>query len=194
MRALSLLCLALPTAQTMYAVAPVPSRASACSPVMRVLRVREESWPEAQNGGEDRNAFLRATVSDGAGGEEDVAQCGLEVLRVTYDGLMDDEGPGVRQRPVLSGTLFVESQHRRKGVGIRLLRECEGVARRWGFGEMLLMVQQKNKAALRCYAKVGYKPVAEPTKFHGTQVCLRRNLYSPDMHTVHSMGPQRTEV
>ena len=76
-------------------------------------------------GGDERSAFLRATISDGKGGEEDIGQCGLEVLRCTYDGLLDDSG---RNRPILSGTLFVETPHRRKGVGIRLLRECEGVA------------------------------------------------------------------
>ena len=143
------------------------------------LRVHEFPWP----GKNDciKSCHLQAFVGD----EREAGQCGLEVIHCTEDGLIDDAAAkGVRPRPILSGTLYVSNGHRRKGVAQRLLREAEGRARRWGYGEMLLMVQRKNKAALALYDKMGYKRVAAPTSYHGSQVCLRRYLYNPDMHTV----------
>jgi len=159
-------------------------RRSHVSMVERVV-VTEAPW--AQSTG-TMAAYLHANAESTG----ELGHCGLEVQHCTKDGIMDEEDPACRPRPILSGTLFVAKRHRRKGIAQRLLRESERLARRWGYGEMLLLVERKNRSALHLYEKMGYSPVGAPKKEHGTQICLRRELYSPNMHTLHSMLPQKT--
>ena len=138
-----------------------------------------------------RSTLLEANVIGGQ--ERPIGSCGLEVLKIAPDGLMQDYGAGVRHRAVLSGTLFVEQYYRRRGVAQRLLLEAEGVARSWGMGEMLLLVQVRNTAALRLYEKLGYTQMAR-TRNHGSQVCLKKQLFAPSVHTLRSVLPQLTTV
>lgn len=51
----------------------------------------------------------------------------------------------------------------------------------------------KTLTTVRADNKMGYK-MAPVSREHGDQVCMRRNLFNPDMHTVHSMMPKRTVV
>ena len=101
---------------------------------------------------------------------------------LTRDGLTDPSRngwlSGVRPRAVVSGTLWVSEEYRRQGLAQRLLREAEGQARLWGVGEMLLLVQAKNAAALKLYTKLGYRAM-ERTEEHGTQYALHGLLLQP---------------
>ena len=54
---------------------------------------------------------------------------------------------------------------------------------------MLLLVQHRNKAALRLYEKMGYRAMPR-TKEHGSQVCMRKHLFMPSAHTLQSMAPK----
>ena len=129
-----------------------------------------------------------------ADGDLKVAQCGLELTHLTRDGLQGDPSePGYRPRAVLSGTLYVEPRFRRQGMAQRMLREAEGQARWWGCDELLLMVQAKNKPAQTLYKKMGY--VMHPqTKYHGTEICMTRKLFAPNLHTLLSVAPQHNKV
>jgi len=152
------------------------------------VRIRTTPWPSAPGGGR-RNAFFTAE----AGGAEarEVGQCGCEIITVGADGLQGGERD--RTRAVVSGEIFVKPEFRRQGVAQRLLREAESRARSWGVDEMILMVKAHNHPAQRLYEKMGY--VREPvSKEHGNQICMRRHLFSPDMHTLRSLLPQRTTV
>ena len=85
---------------------------------------------------------------------KEVGEVGIEVLPVDSYGL-HGEGPGVKPRPLVSGTLFVSPGWRRKGIAQRLLREAETHARLWGFHELLLPVEHKNSGAISLYEKCG---------------------------------------
>ncbi len=52
--------------------------------------------------------------------------------------------------------LAVVPEWRRRGVGQKLLRSCEQVARGWGFHELYLHVKRNNRAARGLYERVGY--------------------------------------
>ena len=54
----------------------------------------------------------------------------------------------------------------------------------------LLLVDQKNDAALTLYHKMGYRPrlvLAE----HGHQLCMAKHLYLPSAANLLSLAPQR---
>jgi len=60
-------------------------------------------------------------------------------------------------RPVLTN-LSVDMRARRSGVGSKLVEACERVvSREWGKSEMVLEVEDENKAALSWYQKRGYR-------------------------------------
>ena len=99
----------------------------------------------------------------------------------------------MQPRAVISGTLWVDPRYRRQGVAQRLLREAETHARLRGFGELLLPVDPRNKRAICLYQKMGFSKVPA-TAFARAQVTMRRKLFSPDMHTVHSMLNRHTVV
>ncbi|CAN0138467.1 unnamed protein product, partial [Discosporangium mesarthrocarpum] len=46
---------------------------------------------------------------------------------------------------------------RRKGLGKKLVARCEEEARRWGYKEVLLLVNEDNQRAINLYKKMGYK-------------------------------------
>ena len=156
-----------------------------------VVRVRETPWAHEPNAAEcQRSTFLHAEVCDRESCTF-IGECGIEVLHIGSDGLLG--GDDVRPRALLSGSLFVKQQYRRQGVAQQLLRAAENRVRMWGMPELLLMVKRKNAAARHLYEKMGYE--CEPqTREHGDQLCMKRNLFSPSVHTLHSMLPQRVVV
>ena len=116
--------------------------------------------------------------------------CGVEVTRMSHDGLVGGEDADKQKhRAVVSGTLFVEPRYRRQGVAQRLLREAEGKARAWGCSELMLLVKRGNKPALKLYSKMGYETLPW-TRDHGTDICMRRYVFKPDLHTFKSCLPQ----
>ncbi|CAN0040705.1 unnamed protein product [Phaeothamnion confervicola] len=91
-------------------------------------------------------------------------------------------------RPLLSN-LAVAPAARRRGVGRRLVARCEATARGWGYGELLLLVDSANAAAIRLYEKMGYELLFEdrmamrvevtPVQIRNarcTNLCLRKSL------------------
>jgi hypothetical protein len=123
-----------------------------------------------------------------------VGGCGLEVAELNAYGLAAKPGDAdVRARAVLSGTLFVESRFRRHGIAQRLLREAETQARWWGCGELLLLVKAGNKPARRLYEKMGFVTHSEGL-LHGSDICMSRKLFMPNLHTVLSIAPQYHRV
>ena len=127
-------------------------------------------------------ASLRGAINSNWKVGAEIGSCGVEVAMLTRDGLTDPSRngwlSGVRPRAVVSGTLWVSEEYRRQGLAQRLLREAEGQARLWGVGEMLLLVQAKNAAALKLYTKLGYRAM-ERTEEHGTQYALHGLLLQP---------------
>lgn len=118
-----------------------------------LLRIQSEPWPDAPGGGR-KNAYLLARIPSCT---EAIGSCGLEVLKMSKDGLYDfddDSNKSVRPRAVLSGTLYVNERFRRQGVAQHLLTAAEGTARWWGVDEMILIVKAKNKVAQNLYRKV----------------------------------------
>jgi len=162
----------------------LPSKASSHNSVGDLVRVVAKPWQQGSNPDSHRSAYLHAKI---ATSKNDIGSCGLEVLEVGADGLLNSEHDP-RPRCVLSGELFVSPVFRRQGVAQRLLREAEGHARWWGIGEMILMVQKSNKHALSLYKKMGYKQ-EERTKSHGSQICMRKHLFAPH-NLLHSMMPE----
>ena len=69
--------------------------------------------------------------------------------------------PEAVQRPLLSA-LFVNPDHRRRGVAGELMQAAEEQAVAWGHGELVLNVQRSNEAAQGLYAKSGYAPDVDP--------------------------------
>ena len=53
----------------------------------------------------------------------------------------------------------------------------------------MLLVKRGNKPALKLYSKMGYETLPW-TKDHGGDICMRRYVFSPDMHTIKSVLPQ----
>lgn len=113
-----------------------------------------ENSPASKHG--LRSMYVQAHVpQEQYGGMlKEVGEVGIEVLPVDSYGL-HGEGPGVKPRPLVSGTLFVSPGWRRKGIAQRLLREAETHARLWGFHELLLPVEHKNSGAISLYEKCG---------------------------------------
>lgn len=62
-----------------------------------------------------------------------------------------------RERSVYLSNLAVGESYRRRGVGSKLLRSCEQIARQWGFQEICLHVLETNSAARQLYISSGYQ-------------------------------------
>jgi ribosomal protein S18 acetylase RimI-like enzyme len=57
----------------------------------------------------------------------------------------------------LMSNVAVSRDYRRRGVGEALVKEAENIARyQWGFTDMYLFVEQRNKSAIKLYQKLGY--------------------------------------
>lgn len=53
--------------------------------------------------------------------------------------------------------MFVKENHRRKGIGMMLMKRAEHYCREKGYKEMLLMVSTNNQPARKLYIKQGFK-------------------------------------
>jgi len=67
-------------------------------------------------------------------------------------------------------TLDVATKHRRKGVGLRLLRDLERKLKERGVGCCYLEVRVDNKAAQRLYQALGYEQVRRLKNYYGRGV------------------------
>lgn len=103
---------------------------------------------------------------------------------------------GVRKRPLLSSVAVVP-RARGRGLGKRLCREAESLAKEWGYDEVLLKVESKNGKARGMYRKLGYRVVSVDKgaerpeagnaglEFVPTvQVAMRKSLTSPPVDSV----------
>lgn len=73
-----------------------------------------------------------------------------------YESVLKADAPGASVAPVLAN-LAVDRALRRKGIGRKVLGECERLVNGWGFPELWLVVDEKNKNARQLYEKAGYE-------------------------------------
>tara|TARA_B110001452_G_scaffold243564_1_gene227076 strand:- start:6 stop:641 length:636 start_codon:yes stop_codon:yes gene_type:complete len=172
----------------MHARAPHGRALTTAMTVGAPVRVEVQPWTSELEECASRGVQIKAMS-----GDTKVGRCGVVVMPLDETGFHSDD-PTVRPRAVLSGTLFVEPKYRRQGVAQRLLREAETKARLWGFSELLLPVDPRNTKAIALYEKNGYVRVADSDGVCASQVTLRRNLFAPNAHTLHSMFNRHTVV
>ena len=83
-----------------------------------------------------------------------IACAGVEVDRIP-DGSL--KGPIVTRAPLMSN-LAVSRQYRKRGLAVQLVKQVEQhVQQEWGYDECYLYVEQRNRAAIKLYQKLGYK-------------------------------------
>jgi len=81
---------------------------------------------------------------------------GIEVSPIPDKSL---KGFNTKKAPLMSN-LAVGREFRRKGIAEKLVAEVERLVRyEWGYDDCYLYVEQRNKAAVRLYQKLGYKKV-----------------------------------
>ena len=79
---------------------------------------------------------------------------GIEVSQVPDKSL---KSTNTQTAPLMSN-LAVSTDFRRKGIAEKLVAEVERKVRyEWGYSDCYLYVEQRNKAAVRLYQKLGYK-------------------------------------
>ncbi|UQZ82048.1 acetyltransferase [Paenibacillus konkukensis] len=64
------------------------------------------------------------------------------------------------------GGLVVDSAHRRKGIGEKLMRQCEQWAREKGYAAVRLRSSDQRKEAHEFYKRIGYDNVKAQQVFH----------------------------
>mmetsp|Transcript_26291 Transcript_26291/g.38849 ORF Transcript_26291/g.38849 Transcript_26291/m.38849 type:complete len:245 (+) Transcript_26291:141-875(+) len=90
--------------------------------------------------------------------DEVMGCCGIEVDNIFGNGLKSNI---LKQAPLMSN-LAVGREFRRRGIAEELVNEAEELARKkWGYDEVYLYVEKRNKAAVRLYQKLGYRKVWE---------------------------------
>ena len=79
---------------------------------------------------------------------------GIEVSQIpdkSLQSLKTQSGP-------LMSNLAVGREFRRKGIAEKLVKEVERLVRyEWGYDDCYLYVEERNKAAVKLYRKMGYK-------------------------------------
>jgi GNAT superfamily N-acetyltransferase len=100
------------------------------------------------------------------------------------------KGTRTTRAPLMSN-VAVSKKYRRRGIGEKLVAEAERIARyEWGYNDCYLYVEERNRAAVKLYQKLGYKrlwvdPDAKTLlpKFNGKLVedstriiCMRKRL------------------
>ena len=82
--------------------------------------------------------------------------CAIEVEKIPDTGRT---GKGPIIAPLMSN-VAVGQQFRRRGIAEDLVKEVEEIARKdWGYNEVYLYVEQRNKAAVNLYQKLGYRKI-----------------------------------
>lgn len=102
--------------------------------------------------GGDRRAEL--IVCQKGGKEEEVMGCaGVEVSKVSTP-----NGKSIQFAAPLMSNLAVGREFRRKGIAEDLVKATENLAyKSWGYEECYLLVEKRNKPAVKLYRKLGYK-------------------------------------
>jgi GNAT superfamily N-acetyltransferase len=124
-----------------------------------LVRIREIEWPGSSSAKAVRLEACKLSSGIRLG------VCGIRLAKLTRSGLpasMAPSGDPVEDR-VLMSELWVEPEHRCQGIGHQLIEASEEVARAWGFGELLLFVDERNSNARRLYESMGY---STPTGVH----------------------------
>ncbi len=78
-------------------------------------------------------------------------------------------------------TINVSPAHRRKGIGLKLLKELEKLLSEKGAGTCYLEVREDNITALKLYEKMNYKKIGRLEKYYGKAhgLYLRKDLAQP---------------
>ncbi|MGK3760897.1 MAG: GNAT superfamily N-acetyltransferase [Bacillariaceae sp.] len=80
---------------------------------------------------------------------------GIEVSPIPYNN--DLKSTKTYNGPLMSN-LAVSKQFRRKGIAEKLVKEVERIVRiEWGYDDCYLYVEERNKAGVKLYQKLGYK-------------------------------------
>ena len=135
---------------------------SAEDPVERSMLSSALQRDLSQRLGRSPSALLLAEDADGA-----ILGCAAIEVGVLSPEALDAQRLGragameaaMEQRPLLS-SLAVSKQARRRGLAQRLCAEAEGLAKEWGYPEVLLKVERNNGKARNLYRKLGYRVVA----------------------------------
>lgn len=89
-------------------------------------------------------------------GGEIIGCAGIEATPIPQKNL---KGPTGVRAPLMSN-LAVSRDFRRKGIAEKLVEKAERVARyEWGYDDCYLYVEDRNRAAVRLYEKLGYRKV-----------------------------------
>ena len=142
-----------------------------CTPSLQQAGKEGEGEGEGEDEqGAKKKHFDASKGIELGGGELLIGCAGLEVLPLFANGAYAPisgvrTGPGYEKeleellyRPLLSN-LAVAQEHRGKGVGKELIRECEAEVVRMGFTELLLKVDHTNEGAYRLYRRLGYEEI-----------------------------------
>jgi ribosomal protein S18 acetylase RimI-like enzyme len=87
---------------------------------------------------------------------EIVGCAGIQVSPIP-DGNLD--GPTIARAPLMAN-VAVSQKYRRRGIAQRIVKEVERICKyEWGYNDVYLYVEERNKAALRLYQKLGYRKV-----------------------------------
>ena len=87
---------------------------------------------------------------------EIVGCAGIQVSPIP-DGSLN--GPTITQAPLMAN-VAVSRKYRRKGIAQKIVKEVEQVCRyQWGYNDVYLYVEERNKAAVKLYQKMGYRKV-----------------------------------
>lgn len=79
---------------------------------------------------------------------------GIEVSPIPDKSL---KSSNTKSAPLMSN-LAVGREFRRRGIAEKLVTEAERIAKyEWGYSDCYLYVEQRNKAAVKLYQKLGYK-------------------------------------
>ena len=102
--------------------------------------------------GGDRRAELVLVEN---GNEELMGVAAVEVELVPEKSLTST----AKTRAPLMSNVAVSRKWRRRGIGEVLVKEIERMVRiEWGYDDIFLYVEQRNKPAIKLYQKMGYNP------------------------------------
>lgn len=89
-----------------------------------------------------------------ASGDELIGCAGIEVSSIPTK---EPKGTQTIRAPLMSN-VAVSQKYRRRGIGEKLVAEAERIARyEWGFTDCYLYVEERNRAAVKLYQKLGYR-------------------------------------
>ncbi len=130
--------------------APTPDEVTAASSIWREAELLRVPSPPYDSYLEDQRLGFIDTVSR--------ADAWLTVAIVGSDavGLVGGLRPGTDQPAAYLGYIAVDVSHRRRGIGLELMRHASTRAAEMGASVMLLTVHETNAEAQRLYERVGW--------------------------------------